>query len=166
VAVEIRPLAPQEFEDAGRVTAAAYEAFAPEAASPNPDYLDRVADVGMRAEHAVVLGAFHEGRPVGTVTLELWSRIPGGHPRPPLAPEQAHVRMLGVDPGFQRQGIGRLLMESCLKEARRAGKRRITLETTASMTAAHRLYESMGFIRGDDLVFDDGFRLRTYELSL
>ena len=57
-------------------------------------------------------------------------------------------------------------MEACLGEARRTGKRRITLETTESMTAAHHLYESMGFIRGEDLVFDDGFRLRTYELSL
>lgn len=164
--VDIRPLAPEEFDDAGRATAAAYEAFAPEAASPNRDYLDRVADVSMRAEHALVLGAFHESRPVGTVTLELRSRIPGGHPRPPLAPDQAHVRMLGVDPEFQRRGVGRLLMEACLEEARRAGKRRMTLETTPSMTAAHRLYESMGFIRGEDLVFDDGFRLRTYELSL
>ena len=164
--VEIRPLAPEDFDDAGRVTAAAYEAFAPGGASPNRDYLDRVADVRMRADHALVLGAFDLHRPVGTVTLELGSRIPGGHPRPPLEPDQAHVRMLGVDPDFQRRGVARLLMEACLEEARRAGKRRITLETTEAMTVAHSLYESMGFTRGEDLVFDDGFRLRTYELAL
>jgi hypothetical protein len=34
------------------------------------------------------------------------------------------------------------------------------------MRVAQRLYESMGYVRGDDLVFDDGFRLRTYELRL
>jgi hypothetical protein len=34
------------------------------------------------------------------------------------------------------------------------------------MTAAQRLYEAMGFVRGPDLVWDDGFRLRTYELAL
>lgn len=166
MAVDIRPLAPRDFEGAGRVTAAAYEAFAGEATSPNRDYLDRVADVGTRARHALVLGAFRGRRPVGTVTLELKGRIPGGHPRPPLEPDQAHVRMLGVDPGFRRRGVGRLLMEACVEEARRAGKRRITLETTEAMTEAHRLYETMGFLRREDLVFDDGFRLRSYELPL
>ena len=166
MAVDIRPLAPKDFEGAGRVTAAAYEAFAGGAASPNRDYLDRLADVGTRAHHALVLGAFQGTRPVGTVTLELTGRIPGGHPRPALEPDQAHVRMLGVDPGFRRRGVGRLLMEACVEEARRAGKRRITLETTEAMTEAHRLYESMGFVRGDDLVFEDGFRLRSYELPL
>jgi ribosomal protein S18 acetylase RimI-like enzyme len=57
-------------------------------------------------------------------------------------------------------------MEKCIVESRRAGKGRLTLETTEAMTAAHGLYEAMGFRRGPDYVFDDGFRLRTYELRL
>jgi ribosomal protein S18 acetylase RimI-like enzyme len=166
VALEIRPLRPDEHEEAGRITASAYRAFDSGGVSPNSDYLTRVADVGTRAEHALVLGAFHDGRVVGTVTVELTGRIPGGHPRPPLAEDQAHVRMLGVDPQVQRRGLGRALMEASLDLARRAGKRRVTLETTVAMVPAQRLYESMGFRRGPDQVYDDGFRLRTYELSL
>ena len=164
--LEIRPLRPEEFEDAGAVTAGAYGEFAPGGASPNPDYLDRVADVRTRVRHAVVLGAFRDGRVVGTVTLEVDGRIPGGHPRPPLQPDQAHVRMRGVDPSVRRAGVGRALMEACLDAARGAGKSRITLETTENMAAAQRLYESMGFARGPDLLYDDGFRLRTYEYRL
>jgi ribosomal protein S18 acetylase RimI-like enzyme len=163
--IDIRTVRPDEFEEAGRVTALAYEAFGLRA-SPNRDYLDRVADVRTRSGHALVLAAFEDGRLVGTVTLELEDRIPGGHFRPPLEPDQAHVRMLGVHPEDQRRGIGRRLMDACLDQARRAGKRRMTLETTEAMNAAHRLYESMGFLRGPDHVFDDGFRLRTYELAL
>jgi ribosomal protein S18 acetylase RimI-like enzyme len=163
--IEIRAVEPEEFEEAGRVTAMAYEAFG-RRASPTRGYLDRVADVRTRAEHARVLAAFEDGRLLGTVTLELEERIPGGHQRPPLEPDQAHVRMLGVHPDDQRRGIGRRLMDACVDEARRAGKRRMTLETTEAMTAAHRLYESMGFRRGPDQVFDDGFRLRSYELAL
>jgi ribosomal protein S18 acetylase RimI-like enzyme len=164
--MEIRPLRPEEFEEAGAVTAGAYSEYAPGGASPNLDYRGRLADVAARAEHALVLGAFEDGRVLGTVTLELDRRIPGGHPRPPLRPEQAHVRMLGVDASARRAGVGRALMEACLEEARRAGKTRVTLETTETMEAAQRLYEAMGFERRADEVFEDGFRLRTYEYRL
>jgi ribosomal protein S18 acetylase RimI-like enzyme len=161
--VEVRPLLPEEHGEGGKATALAYRGSS---VSSNADYLDRVADVATRARHALVLGALDGDRVVGTVTVELDGRIPGGHPRPPLAPGQAHVRMLGVHPGERRRGIGRALMDAAVDEARRAGKRRITLETTEAMEPAQRLYESMGFRRGRDLVFDDGFRLRTYELRL
>jgi ribosomal protein S18 acetylase RimI-like enzyme len=162
---EIRAVRPEEYEEAGRVTALAYESLGT-AASPNRDYLIRVGDVATRARHGVVLGAFDEGRVVGTVTIELTDRVPGGHPRPPLSPDQANIRMLGVAPAVQRRGGGRALMEAAIEETRRVGKRRVTLETTESMTAAHALYESMGFRRTADRVYDDGFRLRTYELDL
>jgi ribosomal protein S18 acetylase RimI-like enzyme len=166
MAAQIRPLEPGEYEEGGRVTALAYETFAPDEASQNRDYLDRVDDVAGRARDALVLGAFQDGRLVGTVTLELERRIPGGLPRAPLEPDQAHVRMLGVHPDVMRRGIGRALMKACLQEARRAGKRRVTLETTERMVAAQRLYQAMGFRRGPDHVFDDGFRLLTFELPL
>jgi ribosomal protein S18 acetylase RimI-like enzyme len=165
MALHIRPVRPDEFDDAGRVTAEAYGSFGSEA-SPNRDYVARVADVATRARRALVLGAVQDGRLVGTVTLELDRRIPGGHPRPPLEPDQGHVRMLGVDPTVRRRGIGRALMAACVERARRAGKRRLTLETTEAMAAAQALYESMGFRRGQDQVYDDGFRLRKYELAL
>jgi ribosomal protein S18 acetylase RimI-like enzyme len=164
--MEIRELRPDEYAEAGRATALAYEVFFPGEDSPNADYRTRVADVAGRAGHAVVLGAFDGDRPVGSVTLELDGRIPGGHPRSPLGPGQANVRMLGVHPDVQRRGIGRALMEAALARARDAGKRRVTLETTEAMSAAHGLYEGMGFVRLDDQVFDDGFRLRTYQLDL
>jgi ribosomal protein S18 acetylase RimI-like enzyme len=163
--MEIRPLRSDEQGEAGEVTALAYREQA-EPASTNLDYLARVADIGARARHALILGAVEDGRVLGTVTVELTGRIPGGHPRPALDPDQAHVRMLGVHPEAQGRGIGRRLMEGAAEEARRAGKRRITLETTVTMRTAQRLYESMGYRRGDDLEFDDGFRLRTYELEL
>lgn len=98
--------------------------------------------------------------------MELDRRIEGGHDRDPLDPDEAHIRMLGVDPDARGRGIGRALMVAAVGEARLAGKRRMTLGTTERMVAAYGLYESMGFVRGPDQVFDDGFRLRTYELPL
>ena len=165
MAIEIRELRPDEYSDGGRVTAAAYAAMEPEEVSPNSDYLDRVANLEARAPYAVLLGAFEDGEVVGTLTLELEDRIKGGFPRPPLAPDEAHVRMLGVAPGRQRRGIGLALMEASISRAREAGKRRLTLETAEVMTGAQRMYDRMGFRRGPDWVHGD-FRLLTYELDL
>jgi ribosomal protein S18 acetylase RimI-like enzyme len=166
VTLEIRAVRPEEHQETGRVTALAYREFAAEEASPNTDYVRRVADVATRSRHALVLAAFRGERVLGSVTIELTDRIPGGHPRPPLEPDQAHVRMLGVHPDARGHGVGRALMNAVVEEARRAGKRRLTLETTVAMRAAQRLYEAMGFRRGPDQVYEDGFRLRTYELQL
>ncbi|HEX2030215.1 MAG TPA: GNAT family N-acetyltransferase, partial [Actinomycetota bacterium] len=124
------------------------------------------ADVRTRARHATVLAAVEDGEVLGTVTVELDGRIPGGHPRDPLEPDEAHVRMLGVRPDARRRGTGRRLMEAAIEAARRAGKRRLTLNTTDGMAAARKMYEGMGFRRGPDKVWDDGFRLLSYELDL
>ena len=55
--------------------------------------------------------------------------------------------MLVVDPEARGRGIGELLVTACLELARAAGKRRMVLSTDPRMTAAHRLYERMGFRR-------------------
>ena len=163
--MDIRPVLPQEHADAGEATASAYTAFV---SSPDDwnGYLRRLADIGARAGRTLVLAAVEDGRVLGTVTLELEDRVPGSRDRPPLVEDEMHVRMLGVRPRDQGRGVGRRLMEAAVDEARRRGKRRITLDTTEAMVAAQRLYESMGFVRGEDLTYDDGFRLRWYELEL
>jgi ribosomal protein S18 acetylase RimI-like enzyme len=164
--LEVREVRPEEYEAAGAVTALAYVEFGSSGATSWDEYRRRIADVAARAERTVVLAAIEDGRILGTVTLELDERVPGGHERPALRPEQAHVRMLGVHPQARGRQIGKRLMHACIDRARGAGKTLMTLDTTEQMVAAQRLYESMGFRRGPDMVFDDGFRLRVYELPL
>lgn len=164
--VEIREVRPEEYEAAGAVTALAYEEFGDPGETGWDEYRRRIADVASRADRTLVLVAEEDGRILGTATLELEDRVQGGHDRPPLAPTEAHLRMLGVHPEARGRGIGRRLMDACIQEARRAGKTILTLDTTGQMRVARRLYESMGFRRGPDQVFDDGFRLRVYELPL
>ncbi|HYH27543.1 MAG TPA: GNAT family N-acetyltransferase [Actinomycetota bacterium] len=163
--IEIRRVRPGEYEEAGEATALAYRRFVTSPEDWN-GYLRRLADVGARADKTLVLGAVLEGRVVGTVTVETEERVPGSRDRPPLDPDEMHVRMLAVHPDFQGRGIGRALMDAVVEEARRRGRSRITLDTTEAMKEAVGLYESMGFERGEDLVYDDGFRLRWYELRL
>ena len=163
--LEIRLVRPEEHEDAGAVTADAYREFVSSPEAWN-GYLRRLADIGARADRTLVLVAVEDGEVLGTVTVETGERVPGSRERPPVDPDEVHVRMLGVRPDAQGRGVGRALMEAVLIEARRLGRTRVTLDTTDDMIAAQRLYESMGFVRGEDLVYDDDFRLRWYELRL
>jgi ribosomal protein S18 acetylase RimI-like enzyme len=143
VNIEVRPVRREEIAEAGRVTRDAYVEHAPRDGSWD-GYLERLADVGSRAATATVLVAVVDGVVAGTATLELHERIPGSD-QPPLADDEAHLRMVAVDPAKRRLGIGRRLVDTCVAIARRAGKRRLTLDTTEQMQAARAMYESMGF---------------------
>jgi [ribosomal protein S18]-alanine N-acetyltransferase len=59
--------------------------------------------------------------------------------------EEAHVTLLGIHPKYQRQGLGRLLLEALLDKARSIGLERATLEVRASNQGAISLYEKFGF---------------------
>lgn len=164
MAIEVRRALPKEFEEAGRVTALAYREFVRPGDAGWNEYLDRIADVRDRAGRTVVLVAVEDGRIMGSATLELEGRTEEGEP--PVPREEAHVRMVGVPPEARRRGIARMLMEACIEEAHRAGKRRLTLNTTQRMKAAQALYEALGFERMQDRLFPDGFVLLGYEKRL
>jgi ribosomal protein S18 acetylase RimI-like enzyme len=165
VGLEIRQVKPEEYEEAGRVTASAWLEFLPP--DPGPEwegYLSRIADIRGRAGRTLVLGAFEGGPPLGTVTLEVDSTV--NEDDTPLSPDAANVRMLGVAKQAQRRGIGRALMEAAMSEARARGKRVLTLNTGENMRSAIAMYAAMGFTREPDRVFPDGFRLLSYRLAL
>jgi ribosomal protein S18 acetylase RimI-like enzyme len=74
--------------------------------------------------------------------------------------------MLGVDPAWRGRGVGGLLMETCERLALERGKTLMTLHTTQRMAAARRMYERLGYERGEDRVFPDGFVLLSYTKRL
>ena len=76
------------------------------------------------------------------------------------------VRLVAVDPAVRGRGIARALVSECARRARKSGAAWLGLHTSRSMSAAMRLYESMGFVRdpahdfqppGAELV--EGYRL-------
>jgi ribosomal-protein-alanine N-acetyltransferase len=62
-----------------------------------------------------------------------------------MAVGEAHVTTIGVDPRWQRRGIGRLLMLELARIARERGGEDLTLEVRVTNTGAQALYYEFGF---------------------
>jgi ribosomal protein S18 acetylase RimI-like enzyme len=163
--VDIHPIRDGELTRAGEATAAAYREFA---VPPSPGweaYLARIADVAGRSERATVLVASTGGMIAGSATLEIDGRMNPASTEP-LAPDEAHLRMLGVDPAHRGRGIGRSLVLACITLASERGKGRLTLDTAPAMTAARQLYTALGFTFEGERDTPDGVHLLRYTLGI
>jgi ribosomal protein S18 acetylase RimI-like enzyme len=81
----------------------------------------------------VMLIAWAEGEMAGIVAYRRHERA------------SCEMKRLYVRPGFRGSGLGRRLCEALIADARAHGYRRMLLDTVASMAAARRLYEALGF---------------------
>jgi ribosomal protein S18 acetylase RimI-like enzyme len=157
--MEIREAFPDEHDRIGRVTADAYRGLV-----RDERYLQRIADVGDRAGRTQILVALQDGEIVGSLTLELTTRVNAADD--PLEAHRAHIRMLGVAPAAQGRGVGAALMLEAERRAIAAGKREMTLHTTEHMTSARAMYDHLGYERLPDEVLPDGFVLLGYRKEL
>jgi ribosomal protein S18 acetylase RimI-like enzyme len=163
--IVVRTARPDEYAEVGAVTARAYEEFVPKEHGEWATYLGRIADIARRAARTTVLVALDGDKVAGSATVELDARVSEESERP-LAPDEAHLRMLGVHPAYRRRGIARQLVEACIEVARSKGKRRLTLDTGPQMRAAQAMYAAMGFRKSGVRELDNGFCLYSYELPL
>jgi ribosomal protein S18 acetylase RimI-like enzyme len=157
--MEIREASAAEHDEIGRVTADAYRGLV-----RDETYLARIADVAERAHRTEILVAAENGRILGSLSLELTTRVNADDD--PLEAHRAHIRMLGVAADAQRKGVGTALMREAERRAVEAGKREMTLHTTQRMTGAQGLYDQLGYERISEEVFADGFVLLGYRKVL
>lgn len=147
--MRLREATPDDYEEIGRLTIAAYRALP---VWVGDGYAVELADVAARvAAGASVLVAEDEadGRLLGSVTLvlqggELFEWEFGVH-------GDCGFRMLAVDPEVWGRRVGPALVAECLRRARAAGRKRMIIGSTTWMTTAHRMYEGFGFRRRPDL---------------
>jgi ribosomal protein S18 acetylase RimI-like enzyme len=139
----VRRARSEDLEAAGEVTVAAYEQFTLGPADP---YVAKLRDAAARHREAELWVAELDGEVVGTVTIALegspWREI--------SEPDEGEFRMLAVAPSAQRRGVGDALMRLVMSRFRDLGAHAIVLSSLAEMTAAHRVYERLGFRRLPD----------------
>lgn len=84
--------------------------------------------------------------------IEYQGKVVGGGGVAPLAcsaPDICELQKMYFLPAIRGQGLARELALRAMEHARRHGFRRCYLETTASLTRAIKLYESLGFAHID-----------------
>jgi len=108
---------------------------------------------GFEAELATLPGKY--APPRGRLMLA-WSddKAVGCAALRPLEGEACEMKRLYVQPAARGQQLGRRLAERICEEARKAGYRRICLDTLPSMSAALRLYSALGFRPIEPYVFN------------
>lgn len=163
----VRRAEPSEHVAIGEMTVRAYATLR-EPLKGGPVYAayeQELRDVAGRAETCEVLMAVDRaGRLLGAVTY-----VPG--PGTPWSESEldgeAGFRALAVDPAARGRGAGRALATACVERARADERQGIAILTRPSMTAAHRLYESLGFVRvpSRDWEFEPGEWLWSYVLT-
>ncbi|HZQ33863.1 MAG TPA: ribosomal protein S18-alanine N-acetyltransferase [Mycobacterium sp.] len=99
----------------------------------------------LRGKHNRYIAARCDEKLVGYAGITRLGRLP---------PHEYEIHTIGVDPGFQGQGIGRRLLDELLQHARGA----VFLEVRTDNEAAISLYRSAGFV-------EVGVRKRYYRVS-
>jgi ribosomal protein S18 acetylase RimI-like enzyme len=92
---------------------------------------------------------------------------PGAPGRSVAGPGEAELARLAVTGRARRQGIARALVEGCDEQARGLGAEAVALWSRPYQTAAHALYESLGYQRVPERDEDDREgRRRVFRLDL
>jgi predicted N-acetyltransferase YhbS len=148
---QIRDVRPDELDEVSRVNGCSFEEYA--ASLPAlvwGDYIKNIMDVRSRLSFTELIVAEHLGQVVGSVTFypdgsrygeEVW---PDGW---------AGLRLLAVHPESRGVGLGRALVQECIRRCRQRGIPTLGLHSTEAMRVARGMYERMGFIRAPEFDF-------------
>ncbi len=95
-------------------------------------------------------GEVHVAEQGGEVTGVVVFLPPGAKGAAVAAEGEAELSRLAVACAARRRGVGRALAELCERRARECDARALVLWTRPYQTAAHRLYESLGYRRAPE----------------
>ena len=79
-----------------------------------------------------------------------------------------HVLAIGVDPAFQRQRVGTMLIKSIIEHFKKRGAKVVRLEARKTNTIAQHFYKGMGFFERGEMpyYYEDGEPAIAMEMPL
>jgi ribosomal protein S18 acetylase RimI-like enzyme len=163
--VTIRRAREEDLPAVGTLTFEAYRADGHLAGREDGSYAGKLANARPRYEEAELLVAIDDaGTLLGTVTIAYpdtpWREIGRQN--------ELEFRMLAVSPAARGRGVGEALTRRVLEQAVDQGRTAVVLSSSATMHAAHRLYERLRFRRTPELDWspEPDIALITYRLDL
>lgn len=157
--IEIREAKGHEFFEIGQLMVNVYaqlEGFP--SPSEQPKYYEMLASIGALTERpkTKLLVAEVDGRIAGAVIYFGDMQYYGSGGTATSERKTAGFRLLAVNPDFRGLGLGRLLTQKCIDQAKSDGLRQLIIHSTESMKIAWRMYVGIGFKRSVDLDFMQG----------
>lgn len=151
------------------VTLSAYQQYA--AVMPPPlweNYRQNILATLADVRPAEQIVAEQDGAIVGAVLLYPAGTVFSGSDGASVTLAWPEVRLLAVAPAARGQGIGKALMQECVRRAHQSGSAAITLHTNDMMEVAMRMYERMGFVRAPEFDFHPapGVTIKGYRFNL
>jgi len=144
-------------EDLDQVSLLIRDAYQEYQANFSPEvwegYARDIMDVRSRLDTSELIVAENSGRLVGAVTFypNTSPSDQGGWPA-----GWTGIRLLAVHPDARGMGIGRVLMDECLRRSRLLSATALGLHTTELMGIARGMYERMGFVQVPEYDFQAG----------
>lgn len=136
----IRSFLPNDASEVDAVALRAFDEFK-NAYDDWPAFQAKIASMSSLAEMGELIVAEFEGHIVGAVAY-----VGPGLPKSPFfRSEWPIMRMLVVSPAARGRGVGRALVEECLRRAKRDGASVFALHTSELMAVALPMYLRMGF---------------------
>lgn len=156
----IRNAKPGEFEETGKLLVRVYsrlKGFPTPQEMPN--YYKMLENVGTLTENPeteLLVAVFPAGEIAGAVVYIGDMKYYGSGGTATQEKNASGFRLLGVDASTRGQGVGKLLIDECIRKAREKKQKQVIIHTTKSMLTAWKIYENMGFKRSTDLDFLQG----------
>jgi ribosomal protein S18 acetylase RimI-like enzyme len=158
--LEIRNAKPEEFTRIGELLVAVYsqlEGFPK--ASEQPDYYNMLLNVGeltKRENTELIVAVSEEHKVVGAVVYFSDMKSYGSGGTATKLQNASGFRLLAVDPEERGQGIGKMLCGECILRTKAHQQQQLYIHSTESMKVAWKMYESMGFLRYEEIDFIQG----------
>lgn len=156
----IRNANPGEFEEIGKLMVSVYsqlDGFPKE--SEQPEYYKTLANIGEftnKPDTELLVAVSHDEKIAGGVVYFSDMKYYGSGGTATKEQDAAGFRLLAVDPSIRGKGIGRLLVDECIRKAKDKNLRQVIIHTTMAMQTAWKMYENIGFKRSEDLDFMQG----------